>query len=170
MFRILNGLVLLALCTITIFAQTSTKQSIEGAWKVSEIVVTGTDASTVTSPQPGLVIFAKKYYSMMWIPGDQPRSLFKANPPTNEEKIAAYDSFVANSGTYELSADTLTLYPMVARSPNFMTGGQTATYQVKIDAKTLSLTATNPGAPRAQAPAAPAGSTNNTTLKLTRVE
>ena len=170
MFRILNGLLLLAVCTITITAQTSTKQSIEGVWKVSEIVVTGTDASTVTSPQPGLVIFAHKHYSMMWIPGDQPRSLFKANPPTNDEKIAAYDSFVANSGTYDLSGETLTLHPMVARSPNFMTGGQTATYQVKVEPTTLSLTTTNPGTTRAQAPAASPGPTNTTTLKLTRVE
>ncbi|HEX6719053.1 MAG TPA: lipocalin-like domain-containing protein [Pyrinomonadaceae bacterium] len=174
MFRILNGLMLVALSSITITAQTSTKQSIEGAWKVAAIVVTGTNASTVTNPQPGLLIFARKHYSMMWIPGDQPRSLFKASPPTNEEKIAAYDSFIANSGTYELTGDTLTLHPMVARSPNFMTGGQTATYTVRIEATTLSLTSSNPATPNANAgnpaPSAPAGPTNSTTLKLTRVE
>jgi lipocalin-like protein len=173
MFRILTGLTLLALCTITVSAQTSTKQSIEGAWKVAEIVVTGPDAENVTSPQPGLVIFARKHYSMMWIPGNQPRSLFKGDSgPTNEEKVAAYDSFVANSGTYELKGDTLTLHPIVARSPNFMASGRVATYQVKIEATTLSLTPKNAGTatPSANPAAPPSAPTNTTTLKLTRVE
>ena len=172
MFRILNGFALLVLCTITVSAQTSTKQSIEGAWKVAEIVVTGQDAGDVTNPQPGLLIFARKHYSMMWIPGNQPRSLFKADPPTNEEKIAAYDSFVANSGTYELTGDTLTLHPIVARSPNFMAGDRVATYQVRIEATTLSLTprSTGTSTPSANGVAPPSGSTSNTTLKLTRVE
>ena len=170
MFRILNGLTLLVLCTITISAQTSTKQSIEGAWKVAEIVVTGQDAGDVTNPQPGLLIFARKHYSMMWIPGNQPRSLFKADPPTNEEKIAAYDSFVANSGTYELTGDTLTLHPIVARSPNFMAGDRVATYQVRIEATRLSLRSTGPSTPSANRVSPASGSTSNTTLKLTRVE
>src|SRR6058998_1368989 len=117
MFRILKGLTLLVLCTTVVSAQSSTKKPIEGAWKVTEIVVTGTDASNVANPQPGLIIFARKHYSIMWVPGNQPRSLFKGEDPTNEEKIAAYDSFVANSGTYEVAGATLTLHPMVARSP-----------------------------------------------------
>ncbi len=101
MFRILKGLTLLVLCTTAVSAQSSTRKPIEGAWKVTEIVVTGADASNVPNPQPGLIIFAQKHYSAMWVPGNQPRSLFKGEDPTDQEKIAAYDSFVANSGTYE---------------------------------------------------------------------
>ena len=89
MFRILKGLTLLVLCTTAVSAQSSTKKPIEGAWKMTEIVVTGTDASNVANPQPGLIIFARKHYSVMWVPGNQPRSLFKGEDPTDQEKIAA---------------------------------------------------------------------------------
>jgi len=44
----------------------------------------------VTCP-PDLVqinfrIFTRKHYSVMWVPGNQPRSLFKGENPTDEEK------------------------------------------------------------------------------------
>src|SRR5438132_12717107 len=123
MFRVLKGLTLLVICTTIVSAQSSTKKTIEGVWKVTEIVVSGENASNVLNPQPGLIIFTQKHYSVMWVPGNQPRTLFKEENPTNEEKIAAYDSFVANSGTYEVAEGILTLHPMVARSPNFMSGG-----------------------------------------------
>ena len=74
----------------------------------------------------------------MWVPGNQPRSLFKGGDPTNEEKVAAYDSFVANSGTYDVAGETLTLHPMVARSPNFMAGGVLKN-QFRIEGTTLWL-------------------------------
>src|SRR5712691_4969992 len=171
MFRILKGLTLLVLCTTVVSAQSSTKKPIEGTWKVTEIVVTGADASNVTNPQPGLIIFAQKHYSAMWVSGNQPRSLFKGKDPTDQEKIAAYDSFVANSGTYEVAGATLTLHPMVARSPNFIAGG-VSKFQLRIEGTTLWLTQKytdvsirtgNRGAPSS-------GPDSETRLKLIRVE
>jgi len=98
--------------------------------------------SNVANPQPGLFIFAQKHYSVMWVPGNQPRTLFKGDSPTDQEKIAAYDSFVANSGTYEVEGETLTLHPIVARSPNFMAGGVSKS-QMRIEGATLWLTQKN---------------------------
>lgn len=168
MFRILKGLTLLVLCTTVVSAQSSTKKPIEGVWKVTEIVVTGANASNVANPQPGLFIFAQKHYSVMWVPGNQPRSLFKGESPTDQEKIAAYDSFVANSGTYEVDGATLTLHPMVARSPNFMAGGVSKS-QLRIEGTTLWLTQKNTDViVRTGNPAAP--SSSETRLKLSRVE
>jgi len=171
MFRILNGLTLLVLCTTVVSAQSSTKKGIEGAWKVTEIVVTGADASNVPNPQPGLMIFTRKHYSVMWIPGNQPRSLFKGEGPTNEEKIEAYDSFVANSGTYELAGATLTLHPMVARSPNFMAGG-VSKLQLRIEGTTLWLTQKNSdlSIPTGNGVATSSGPASETRWKLSRVE
>jgi Lipocalin-like domain len=171
MFRRLKGLTLLVLCTTAVSAQSSAKNPIEGAWKVTEIVVTGTDASNVANPQPGLIIFARKHYSVMWVPGNQPRSLFKGEDPTNEEKIAAYDSFVANSGTYEVAGATLTLHPMVARSPNFMAGG-VSKFQLRIEGTTLWLTQKNTDLSlRAGDRVVPSsGPASETRMKLSRVE
>ena len=171
MFRILKSLMLLVLCATAVSAQSSKKKPIEGVWKVTEIVVTGAGASNVPNPQPGLIIFARKHYSVMWVPGNQPRSLFKGEDPTNEEKIAAYDSFVANSGTYEVEGATLTLHPMVARSPNFMAGG-VSKYQLRIEGTTLWLTQKNTDLSlRTGDRVAPSsGPASETRLKLTRVE
>ncbi|MDP9203695.1 MAG: lipocalin-like domain-containing protein [Gemmatimonadota bacterium] len=104
-----------------------------------EIVVTGADASNNASPQPSLFIFTRHHYSQMWIRGTQPRALFKAEEPTDEEKIPAFDSFVANTGTYEVMGTTLTIRPIVARYPNFMAGGFDK-YQFRIKGNTLWLT------------------------------
>jgi Lipocalin-like domain len=171
MFQVLKGLTLLVLCATVVSAQSSKKKPIEGTWKVTEIVVTGANASNVANPQPGLIIFARKHYSVMWVPGNQPRSLFKGENPTDEEKIAAYDSFVANSGTYEVTGATLTLHPMVARSPNFMAGGVSKS-QLRIEGTTLWLTQKNTDISiRTGDRVAPSsGPASETRLKLTRVE
>jgi|SRR6476620_9033414 len=171
MFRILTGLTLMVLCTTVVSAQSSTKKSIEGVWKVTEIVVAGQDASNVSNPQPGLIIFTQKYYSVMWVPGNEPRSLFKGENPTNEEKIAAYDSFIANAGSYEVVDGILTLHPMVSRSPNFM-GGGSAKNQFRIEGTTLWLTQKNTDLTfRSGDRVAPSsGPASETRLKLTRVE
>jgi lipocalin-like protein len=171
MFRLLKGLTLLVVCTTIVSAQSSTKKSIEGVWKVTEIVVTGADASNVPNPQPGLIIFTQKHYSVMWVPGSQPRNLFKGENPTNDEKIAAYDSFVANSGSYELVDGILTLHPMVSRSPNFMAGGVTKN-QLRIEGTTMWLTQKNTDLSfRIGDRVAPSsGPASETRLKLSRVE
>jgi hypothetical protein len=59
---------------------------------------------------------------------------------TDAEKVAAFDSFIANSGTYELTDSTLTTRPMVAKNPTFMAGGSlTFTYQIEGDDLRLTL-------------------------------
>lgn len=126
-------------CGAALSAQGTARQPMEGVWKVSEIVVTGADASAVTSPQPSLLIFTRTHYSMMYVPGNKPRALKKAEDATTDEKLAAFDSFVANSGTYEVAGSTLTIRPIVARDPNYMAGGFNK-YLFRIDGNTLSLT------------------------------
>ncbi len=137
-----RGLKALIMCTAVptvLVAQTGTRKPVEGVWRVVEIVVTGADASNNASPQPSLFIFTRHHYSQMWIRGTQPRALFKAEEPTDEEKIPAFDSFVANTGTYEVMGTTLTIRPIVARYPNFMAGGFDK-YQFRIKGNTLWLT------------------------------
>ena len=111
-------LVLLAICGSTIVAQVGRRGPLEGVWKVTEIVVTGAGAYQVSAPQPSVFIFAKNHYSLVWVPGDAPRSLFEAQIPTNEEKVAAFDSIVASSGTYEVSGSRVTFRMILAKSPN----------------------------------------------------
>ena len=98
----------------------SAKGSLTGAWKIAHAAYSGPDTSWVlTDPQASLVIFTEHHYSMMYVPGQTPRALFRESTPTDAEKIAAYDSFIANSGTYVVTDSTLTTRPIVAKNPSF---------------------------------------------------
>ena len=171
MMRTLKVLLLVMVFSTLLAAQSSQRGPLEGAWRVAEIVVTGAGASNTPNPQPGLLIFTRTHYSFMWVPGNQPRTLFKAEDPTNDEKIMAFDSFVGNTGTYEVSGPTLTTRPTVARFPNCM-GGAFLRYQFHVQGNTLSVTQKSADVncrigQRAVPSAAPASETR---WRLTRVE
>jgi hypothetical protein len=120
-------------------AKEAAAQSIEGVWKPTEIVITGAGAYAVSAPQPGLFIFTKSHFSWMWTPGNTPRALFKAAVPTNEEKLAAFDSLTASSGTYELNGSTVTFRYIANKGPN----GVSINEQFLVEGDTLTLTWTS---------------------------
>jgi hypothetical protein len=122
--------------------QEQKKTQLEGVWKVAEVVPPASSANekptSITSPQPGLLIFTKGYYSGMSVTATQPRTAAAApKDPSNlsdAEKIARYEvwaPFIANAGTYEIKGSTLTLHPMVAKSPDVMASGSTITWELK---------------------------------------
>jgi len=107
----------------------------------------------------------------MYVPGNKPRALYKAQEPTNEEKISAFDSLIANTGTYEISGSTLTIHPIVARNPNFMAGGSDK-YQFRIEGTTLTLTekSTDLNVRIGNRVVPASGPASETRLKLVRME
>lgn len=112
------------------------KETLLGAWSRAAESLTAPDTSwtRTTGLQPSLYIFVKRHYSIMFVPGTQPRKLFAGREPTDAEKIAAFDSFVANSGTYALKDSSLIIRPIVARVPDFMAGGTgTLAYRIRGD-------------------------------------
>ncbi len=118
-----------------------------GAWKQTEYSFTSTDTSfTIKSPQPSIHIFGTKYYSFMYVTGNEPRPLMaddaNRSTITDEQMRSIFMPFIANSGAYELDGTNLTTRPTVALWPNFMTDGS-ATYEYKIDGATLLLTGTS---------------------------
>jgi hypothetical protein len=135
-------------------AQNQTKPSVEGVWKVAEVVTPGATpadkATTITSPQPGLLIFTKSHYSSTLVTGGEARPA--TEPPkdpqhlTDAEKLARYEQwsrFAANAGTYEIKGSTIIRRPMVAKNPNVMDGTTPITSEYKLDgANTLWLTPT----------------------------
>lgn len=139
MVRTFASVMALTLFSTVAAAQTAPKKPFEGAWRVVEEVVTGADASINANPQPSLFIFTRSHYSMMSVPGTQARMLFKGNQPTTEEKIPAFDSFVGNTGTYEVAGAVLSIRPSIARFPNYMAGGHSK-YQFRVEGNTLWLT------------------------------
>ena len=114
---------------------------LEGAWSIVSIRVTGPDSAASPTVQPSVYLFGDTHYSMMRVTGNQPRALAAADSVTDAEKLAAYDSFIANAGAYEVADSTITIHPAVARSPNFMSGGSDK-YYFRISGDTLWLSNT----------------------------
>lgn len=138
------GLVVVLVIGASIIGQSQTP-SLQGAWRVTEVVVTGANPSTNKTPQPGLYLFTKQHYSILTVNGTSPRKPFAApadpNKLTDAEKMArfeAWDEFTANSGTYEVKGNTVTTKPLVAKNPSVM-GGAGQTREFKIEGKTLTL-------------------------------
>jgi hypothetical protein len=127
--------------------------------------VTGANAASNKSPQPGIFVFTKGHYSIVTVGSTAPRMnvAAAANPGrwTDAEKIArfeAFDQFIANTGTYEVKGTTLTTHPIVAKNPATM--GTTTTREFRIEGNTLVLLQTSPAAQPA----------SQTTTRLTRIE
>jgi hypothetical protein len=116
------------------FAQTKTP--VEGVWKIAEVVVqqghendwlsgetSAEETTTITNPQPGLIIFTRNHYSQLVVRGNKPRAAVA--PPkdprnlTDAEKIALFEQWrvvIANAGTYEVKGSTLFIRGIVAKN------------------------------------------------------
>lgn len=122
----------LAIASVGLAAQAGSKSPLVGAWKVIE-----TQAGPVA--QPSLWTFTSRHFSRMETVGGKPRAKFKDSDParaTSLEKIAAYDTFAANTGTYEASDNTIVFKVLLAKSPN----RPDDTLQYRIEGNTLTVT------------------------------
>ncbi len=86
----LAGLLVVSMVVVSLVAvgnsaaQDQKKTQLEGVWKVAEVVEPASNANakgtTITSPQPGLLIFTRGYYSGMAVTADQPRAAVAPAP------------------------------------------------------------------------------------------
>ena len=140
---------LLSTVIVPLSAQTA-PGSLKGAWRVVE---TTTDDKVNAKPEPGLYLFTDRHYSIMRVTA--PRKPYP-DKPMDQDKAAAFDPFVANSGTYEVKGSQLLTQPAVAKNPNVMTGKGGAS-EVRFDGpNTVVITGGGPG--------------GKTAVKLQRVE
>jgi len=112
-------------------------QTIEGVWKPVEVVV---DSGPVrgrhtTDVQPGLLVFTRRHYSMMFVQGFAPRPL-PGDSATAEQVALLFIPFTANAGTYQRTDSTVTFTPMVAKHPAVMAGGP-FTLKIRVKGDTL---------------------------------
>ena len=121
-----------------------TRGPLEGSWVMTEIaVISERGENTYPDPAPGLFIFDKSYYSMVWMPLTEiPPDFEEIWRPTEEEKAGAYSSIVVNSGTYTYTDTTVTTVPSVAKTPEFIDGHAVYTYRVEGDTLWMEMTDT----------------------------
>jgi hypothetical protein len=154
------------LLTHAAFTQATT--TIEGVWRFAELIFPGKSStdkdSTITNPQPSVMIFTKGYYSTVAeyeprvaaAPAKDPKNL------TDAEKSARYEEwrhFAASAGTYEIKGSTIIRHAIVAKNVGNMTRGTPSLQEFKLEGpNTLWLL------PAASAPA------TEPRVKLTRLE
>lgn len=108
-----------------------------GVWSLTA-VDPGDGSSLIQPSQPGLYIFADRYYSAVFAPGADPRIKSAISfQPTTEEMVAQYETIIVNAGTYEISGSTVTFRPVIAKSPGFVGGYQVSTFRVEGDTLVL---------------------------------
>ncbi len=131
---VLAGAVALATVTSTLAAQEHSP--VVGAWVVEQV-----ESEGQTMNQPGLIIFTSTHYSIMFATGDGPRALYEGEAMTDAETVAAYGTFVANSGRYEVNGNEITTRAYVAKDPNYMGGwpDNAGTLPFSIDGDTMHL-------------------------------
>jgi hypothetical protein len=117
MRRIVSVLAVLAMVSAAWRTAPAQDVDLQGAWLVTSIA----DASgNEIEAQPGLYIFTGTHYSIMFVPGPDERAQIAGPQPTDEDLLAAYRTFIANSGRYQVAGDQLTLRAYVAKDPAYM--------------------------------------------------
>ena len=156
---------ILAVASVAAVSSSSMSRSapIEGVWRTSTVTITGPGARTIDQLQPSLAIITAKHYSRVEIHSSAPRpNVRNAAVATAEELRQAWGPVVAEAGTYETSpGGTVTLHPVVAKSPATTEPGTFFTYSYRVAGDTLWLT------PQRDHRGVVA---NPPTIKLTRVE
>ena len=115
-------------------------QDLEGAWRVTEVVTTGPIGRTLSTPQPGLLLFTGDHYSYMFVTTDQPRIVPSRGLAGVEEMLDIWSPFTANAGTFEVSGNRMIRRPVVAKSPETMVRGTFNEYTFRLSADTLWVT------------------------------
>ena len=112
-------------------------QTIDGVWKPVEVVADSgaSRGRHTTDVQPGLLVFTRRHYSMMFVQGFAPRAIPSASA-TDEQVGLLFIPFTANAGTYQRTDSTITFTPTVAKHPAVMAGGP-FTVQLRVKGDTL---------------------------------
>jgi hypothetical protein len=142
-----NRFLIVALAVWSLAGQRASSQSkppsIQGAWRIVEAAISGPAPRTISfAGRPNLTIFTAKHYSRVEVQSDAPRpALPDAAKATADELRAVWGPFVAEAGTYDVTADGLvTVRPIASKNPAVMGQGVFITYAYKLDGDTLSLT------------------------------
>lgn len=141
---LLLSISLTSLCLQTAaLAQTESPEMIAdnpflGAWLISETTITDADGVTSfnSSPSTGLYVFSDRHFSTMLVPGEM-REPFYLREHSDAEKLAAYDNFSADAGSYVYDETSITTQHMLAKIPDFERTGMH--YQWRMDGEELIL-------------------------------
>jgi len=163
--KVAFGVLTVALLTTQGITGQSKRESIQGVWQTVEVTITGPGARTIVTrePRPNLTIITTRHYSRVEDQADGPRPISADVAKASADELrAVWGPFVAEAGTYEVTADNgVTMRPIVSKNPAVMGPPVFITYSYRLDGDTLWVTQRqNQNGPFA----------NPVTFKLVRVE
>ncbi len=122
---------LAGLCLAT-FAQA--QGPLEGAWQLQERMVSGGEnEGTNTDPNLNIILFSAGHYSMMRNAGDRPDPVPEGQTRTDEDRLAAFAAFHAQTGMYEVSGSKIMYHAMLDRIPEYVGHTVEVEYQIEGD-------------------------------------
>ena len=118
-----------------------TQASLNGAWRATEVVVTGGEnAGTYTDVQ-SMILFSEEHYSVVSNFGERPDVPEGVGPLSDELALESFRTFRANAGSYNVSGGRLIRQFMLARNPRAV--GVTVESEYERRGDTLVITTTN---------------------------
>ena len=120
----------------------STRQPIQGVWRVVEATITGPAARTIAfTERPNLTIITARHYSRVEVQADGPRPvLADVSKATADELRAVWGPVVTEAGTYEVTGGSITMRPIASKNPAVMGPSVFIAYSYTLNGDTLSLT------------------------------
>lgn len=121
--------------------RTHAQDGLRGVWRITHIVISGSQPMSNTNPQPNLLILTGHHYSRTELHTDRARPMLDNSATATADQLrAAWGPFYAEAGSYEVSGNTLTLHPEVAKNPAGMEGGAYSNNTFKVAGDTLWIT------------------------------
>ena len=105
MQRLLFAALSVGLITTQGMAAQSTRESIQGVWRVVEATITGPGARTISfGDRPNLTIITARHYSRVEVQADEPRPILTDVAKASADELrAVWGPFVSEAGTYEVT-------------------------------------------------------------------
>lgn len=119
-------------------AQAQSPNALVGAWELTE----ATNADGDNSAATGILIFSAGHYSWIQASGGRPSYASQAEA-SDAQRVAAFNSFGANAGSYTVSGRTLTRDPAVAKNPYVYAPDRTIVGTFTIEGSMLTITSEN---------------------------
>ncbi|MBH97323.1 MAG: hypothetical protein CMM56_02600 [Rhodospirillaceae bacterium] len=137
----MNKLTIIAATVLFISTPVYAQNSLNGAWRATEMVVTGGNEAGIYTDVQSVIIFSETHFSMFTNLGDRPDSLSSAGQLNAEQLLNSFQSFNANAGMYNVSGGRLIRQLEYSKSPLDIGSIVESTYQRMGD--TLIITTQN---------------------------
>lgn len=114
-------------------------RALDGAWRMVSAETIVPDGTRLPgSSHESLLLISDGYYSLNWAYGADASEYYVARfNPTDAEKLDRYGRLLVNAGSFELSADLLTIHPVFALVPEYV--GGLGEFEYSLDAGILEL-------------------------------